>query len=289
MIPRWLIWTLVALVCWGIWAVIPKWIGDTLTARQSQALSTVGALPVMLGLLFSKKLGGGGPAVRGSVLAFAAGALACGGNIPFYALLNSEKAATVVPLTSLYPLVTVLLAVPLLKERLNRIQIAGVIFSFVAIYLFNVSDKGGFFTRWLLVALAPVVFWGVAGMLQKISTNSISGELSTLWFLAATIPVAVFLFIQEPLTDRLSAKTWALVTLLGLTSALGNYAILDAFASGGKASIIAPLAGLYPMISIPIAIVYFREQITPRQALGIVIALAAVAAISVESKAEKQA
>jgi len=284
--PRWLIWTLLALAFWGAWALLAKVIGDALTPTQSQVLSTIGMVPVIVGVAFSKNLGAVGTRVRGSILAFAAGLLGSLGNIVYYGLLNSgAKAATVIPFTAMYPLITVLLAVLFLNEKLNRIQLFGVVLSFLAIYLFNVPQEHRVVSTWLAVALVPVMLWGVAGLLQKISTNSISGELSTLWFLAAFVPVAFCLFAREPLPARIEPRTWLFVILLGLTLALGNFAILLAFASQGKASIIAPLSGLYPMVSIPIAIVILRERIGLRESFGIVVALAAVAAISMESKA----
>ena len=36
---------------WGVWAVLAKVIGDRLTGAQSQALSTVGMVPVVLALV----------------------------------------------------------------------------------------------------------------------------------------------------------------------------------------------------------------------------------------------
>jgi uncharacterized membrane protein len=285
MIPRWLIWTLLALLCWGMWALLSKLIGDALSPAHSQALSTIGLLPVVCALALSKKLTVTNRRSRGTILAFAAGALTCGGNIAYYAVLNSgAKAVTVVPLTALYPLVTVVLAVLLLKEKLNRIQTSGVVLSLAAIYLFNVQQERGVLSSWLLVAFIPVALWGMAGLLQKISTNDISGELSALCFLAAFVPVAVLLVIREPLPSVIAGRTWLLAVLLGLTFALGNFAILLAFASDGKASVIAPLAGLYPLVSVPIAICFLGERIGIREGLGIALALAAVSAISFESK-----
>jgi uncharacterized membrane protein len=240
---------------------------------------------VIVGVALSKKLRGPGSRMRGSILAFAAGVLACIGNIAYYSVLNSgAKAATVVPLTAMYPLVTVLLAVILLKEKLNRIQLSGVVLSLLAIYLFNVQQERGVISSWLMVAMIPVVVWGIAGLLQKISTNSISGELSTFWFLLAFVPVALCLLARAPPPARIGARSWLLVILLGLTFALGNFAILLAFASQGKASIIVPLSGLYPVVSIPIAIIVLGERVGTREWFGIVVALTAVAAISIESK-----
>jgi transporter family protein len=285
MIARWFIATLLALLCWGVWAVLGKIIGDSFNGAQTQALSTLGMLPVMLGLGFSKRIRGSTNVASGSIFGFLAGILGCAGNVAYYEILKSgDKASTVIPLTAMYPVITVLLAVPLLKEKLNRIQFTGIILALIAIYLFNVQQEHGFVSRWLLIVLIPILLWGVAGLLQKISTNYISGELSTLCFLAASIPATVLLLVREPLSASPSSKLWLLVFFLGFSFALGNWAILDAFASGGKASIITPISGLYSMVSIPIAILLFGERIGQRESLGIVLALVAVVAISIETK-----
>src|SRR5205809_1220252 len=104
--PRWLLWTLLAMLSWGVWAILSKLIGNTLSAAQSQALSTIGLLPVAFALGLSKRLSASGNRRRGAIYAFAAGILACAGNICYYrAMQIGEKASTVVALTGLYPLV----------------------------------------------------------------------------------------------------------------------------------------------------------------------------------------
>lgn len=284
MIPRWLLWTLLAVVSWGVWAVFSRLIGDALSANHLQALSTLGLLPVMLALGVSRKLTRTGSGLRGAVLAVGAGVLTCLGNAAYYDLLDRAKAATVVPLTALYPLVTVLLAVLVLKEKLNWFQLAGLGLSLVAIYLFNVAQDGGIAASALGWILAPVILWGTAALFQKLSTNHISGELATLWFLAAFVPVAGVILWREPLPADIATKTWLLVAALGFFFAVGNLALLEAFASGGKASIISPIAGLYPVVSVPIAIIWFSERVGVREAAAIALALAGVVALSLESK-----
>src|SRR5207253_2231974 len=116
--PRWFIWSLAALCSWGLWAILSKVIGDALSPAHSQALSTLGLVPVLLALGLSRRLSAAGHRWRGIPCAFAAGVLGCGGNLAYYHALNrGGKAATVVPLTALYPLVTIVLAVLLLKEK----------------------------------------------------------------------------------------------------------------------------------------------------------------------------
>jgi len=287
--PRWLRWSLLALLSWGVWAIMAKLIGDALSGAHNQALSTLGILPVMLAFVLSKKSSTPANRRRGILYALAGGAVSCVGNVFYYDILSrGGKAATIVPLTALYPLATILLAVLLLKERLNRIQLGGILVSMVAIYLFNVQREEGVLSRWLVYALAPIVLWGAAGFLQKLSTNHISGELSTLWFLGAFIPFGVFFLFQEPLPVQITTRTWLLVVGQGFFLALGNFAILLAFASQGKASIIAPLAALYPVVSVPIAILFLDEKIAGREGAGILLALASVAALSCETRLPPQ-
>src|SRR5258708_36209048 len=80
--PRWLLWTLVALVSWGVWAVVSKLIGDALSAAQSQALSTLGLLPIIAALAFARKPSGSRSPRRGILCGFAAGARAGFGEGP---------------------------------------------------------------------------------------------------------------------------------------------------------------------------------------------------------------
>jgi drug/metabolite transporter (DMT)-like permease len=124
--------------------------------------------------------------------------------------------------------------------------------------------------------------------MQKMSTNDISARSSAIWFLLSFIPVAVAIALVDPLPSGLPMNTWLLAGAVGFTIAIGNFTILLAFSSGGKASIIAPLAGLYPLVSIPIAVVALGERIGWRESLGIVCALAAVVMLSYQSQPETE-
>src|SRR5262245_3296901 len=105
LMPRWLRWSLLALFCWGVWAIIAKLIGDALSGAHNQALSTLGILPIILALAFSNRSSNTGNRTRGILCASVAGAVSCVGNVVYYSLLSrGSKAATVVPLTALYPL-----------------------------------------------------------------------------------------------------------------------------------------------------------------------------------------
>lgn len=286
----WQIWTLLTLLSWGIWAVLSKVLGNALTPEQSQTLSTFGMVPILIGLACSKGVSLRGASRKGLLLALFGGVVTCLGNIPYYsALARGEKVATVVSLTALSPLVTILLAVLILRERMNRVQIFGLVLSLAAIWLFNVQSGGEIFSRTVVFAVLPIILWGVSGFLQKVATNYLSPETAALVYLSAFIPVGVFFAVREPWPSEITPRTWMLVLALGFFLAFGNFAILGAYARGGKAAVIAPLASLYPLVSVPIAVLLLGEKVGARELIGIFFALASVAALSFETASAKPA
>lgn len=285
--PAWIAWILLTLISWGVWAVLFRLVGDQLSPAHSQAISTLGILPVLAALAVRKDdLASGAMQQRGRLLALAAGLISCLGNLACYEALKHAKAATVVPLTALYPVVTISLAVPLLGERIVRRQWIGIGCSIVAIYLFNAPQPGQHLivdaVGGMVFPLAAIVLWGITGVVQKAATNHTSARGTAIWFLAAFLPMAGLILMVQPLESEISTRTWTLAVLMGFTLALGNLTILLAFASGGKASVIAPLAGLYPLVSIPIAIIAFGERLVGREVAAIVLALGAVILLSLQ-------
>ena len=72
----------------------------------------------------------------GILLALVTGVLGSIGNVAFYAALGQGgMASVVVPMCSLYPVVTVLLALLLLREKVNTYQRIGVVLAVVAIIM----------------------------------------------------------------------------------------------------------------------------------------------------------
>src|SRR5262245_14151993 len=113
-----------------------------MSAGQSQAFSTLGILPVMVAVATSRGFRGGRNVVRGSVTALVAGVLVGLGNASYYQAVMLAKAATTVSFTMLYPIVTVVLALVVLREKPHPWQLAGIVGSLGAIYLLGVSQPG---------------------------------------------------------------------------------------------------------------------------------------------------
>jgi transporter family protein len=140
--PRWLAYSLLTIVCWGAWGAVSKVASDGVDANTNQILFTLGLLPLILLVARSPRLGSGvaGQRRAGIGWAFLTGILGGTGNIAFFrALVSGGQASIVVPVTALFPLVTVILALTFLRERLGRAQIAGLVLALVAIYLLSMD------------------------------------------------------------------------------------------------------------------------------------------------------
>jgi transporter family protein len=286
LMPAWLAWTLLTVATWGVWSFLNTLLADAITSPAlGQAVTTIGILPVLLLLNAMKDSPVSGNRRLGIWLALGSGIVSCLGNIAnFDVLSRGAQAAAVIPVTALYPVVTVLLAVPVLKERVSLLQWLGIAASIVSIYFFNVPEDEALVSSWLVFAVGPIVLWGVCGVMQKMATNHVSARLSAIWFLLSFLPVAVAILAYDPLPSGISVKTWVIATAIGFTLALGNFTILLAFESGGKASIIAPLCGLYPLVGIPIAILVRGDEVNGRHWFAILCALAAIVLLSYPSQ-----
>lgn len=301
--PRWFLYSLVTMLLWGGWGVVSKPLATTLSPWQIQCLSTLGLLPVLV-LLTARQFrtsrfnarhwrGSSLNLRRGFCQAFVGGVISSVGNIAcFQALAAGGKAAAVIPLTSLYPLVTIILARRLLKERLNAVQWGGIVASFAALCCFiNAGAKGlsPLLSPWLAAALVPIAAWGISDFLQKLATSHAPSELTTLAFLLAFVPVGMLIPAFQPTVWSLSGMTWLLLVLLGLFYSLGNFALITAYGVGGRASVVTPMTSLYSLITIPLAVLLLHEPISSREGIGILLAVLAVLALGRETPAAPSA
>ncbi|MDE3187192.1 MAG: DMT family transporter [Acidobacteriota bacterium] len=141
-IPRWLFWSLLTIVLWGAWGLVSKVASAGVDAYVNQLLYTAGLAPLMIFVAWTvhKQRSGETSQARaqGVFWAFLTGILGGVGNIFFFqALVKGGKASVVAPVTALFPMITVLLALIFLKERLGRVQWIGLMLAFVAIYLLS--------------------------------------------------------------------------------------------------------------------------------------------------------
>ncbi|MDI6853956.1 MAG: EamA family transporter [Deltaproteobacteria bacterium] len=134
--PTWLTFSLMALTFWGVWGLLTKVATLHLPPFAAYLVSTLGYLPI-IGIL----LIGSGFRVpwqaAGWSASLAAGICAALGLLCYYRALAGGQAAKVVPVTALYPLVTVVLSYFLLKEPITMRHLAGIAAALAAVWLLS--------------------------------------------------------------------------------------------------------------------------------------------------------
>jgi transporter family protein len=136
---------------------------------------------------------------------------------------------------------------------------------------------------WLFFSMVALIFFGITGITQKLSTNHISFEASFAWFCAAMILISAAIAIAVPLDWRVSPVLLMLSALGGALNGLGALTSFAALEKGGKASVVIPIINLYPLVTISGAWLFLGEKLTGKQIWGILFALAAVVLLSQET------
>ena len=286
----WLVFATVTTVSWGIWGAL-------------LALPVASGFPDTLGyvvwsftmippsLIALAKIGW--KLDRDSLslgMGFAAGGLGAGGQLILFRTVPAVAPAYLVfPFIALSPLVTILLAALIAKERVLTIGWIGIILALIAGVMLNYQTSGvtGYVDpSWLLYALAVLVAWGLQGYVISHANKLLRAESIFFYMMftgVALAPVAVWM------TDRAELFSWGW-DQLGLSIAIqslnsiGALLLVYAFRYG-KAMIVAPLinAGA-PVITAILSLILMGTIPEMIPGLGIVLAVIATLLMAVSEE-----
>ncbi len=139
---KWAIAAVLTLLLWGVWGVLLKKISVKAEWYTVYLVTNTAIVLVMLTIVFTKGFSHISVLDTKSIIIGLAAGLA--GTLGYIFLIWSlqwgGKASVVIPLTSLYPAITVVLSYIVLGENLSYKQIAGIIFAMIAIVLLSSQD-----------------------------------------------------------------------------------------------------------------------------------------------------
>jgi uncharacterized membrane protein len=136
LLPVWLIYALASIFWWGVFGFLAKLGADQLSPAHLYLFFIVGMVPLIVVALIRLRLRVETDRL-GASYGILNGVFSGLGLLAYYAAMEAGMASVVGPVTSLYPLVTVILAMLLLKERLNLVQKLGVAFAISAIVVLS--------------------------------------------------------------------------------------------------------------------------------------------------------
>lgn len=239
-------------------------------------IETVGfvALPLALWLLPFRLDAGA------AFFAFAGGALGGLGLIAFYRAMAINLIGVVAPVTAVVAAALPVGAGLLFGgERLHAGQLAGIAVGLVAIALIN--GGGGEFSKSARAAVGLAILAGVGFGLFFILFHAASGAGVTAFaagrFGSACAALSFAAISRVPIVPR--REVWP---LLGAGGSLdGGGVVLYLFATfHGLLSLSSLLTSFYPAFTVLCARLFLRERMAALQAVGAVLALAAVALIA---------
>ena len=291
----WILYSVAAAFFWGTWGVVAKLISDVVSPFTNHVLFSIGML-FTLPLVISK-IRTTSPNRKGIIWGLVAGGLAVTGNVAVYQAFSAGGlAAIVIPVTNLYPLVTIVIALLVFHEKLNWINAIGILLAIPAVVMLSgesllFDNPAAFFKGinsgnaqpWLLYALVALLFWGVFSAAQKETTNHISAEWSYISFTISSVLIALVFVIFGWADVAMSGKTLVLGSLAGMLNGLGVLASFAAYSAEGKASKVTTIAGaLQPVFTIVLAIIFLNEGLSLVESLGILLAIIGALTLSYE-------
>jgi drug/metabolite transporter (DMT)-like permease len=279
----WLVYTILAALSWGIWGVLTKFISADVSPFVTHLMFTIGALftlPLVIRKCKIEEL-----SIKALFGGIGASILVVLGNVSVYQSFKmGGQAAVVIPFTNLYPMVTIIIALLIFKEKLNWINYLGIFIIIPAILLLSgqsqiFNDPRHIFQTtglkaWFVFAFLSLLLFGLFSALQKV----ISGYLSTGWsylsFVISSVLVSVC-FIAFGLIDfNFPLKTLWFGSAAGFLDGLGVLAIYSAYKAKGKASRVSSIGGtLQQVFTVVLALIFLKEKIYLAALTGIVLAI----------------
>ncbi len=281
----WFVPALLALLSYGVGqGLVKKYIGDVSPARFSLFLVVANTVVSAAFYLTTEHP----PLVLdGAELFYALGVLVYLFNgigwIFYFRSILLGPISIVGTLSAAYPALTVVFAAIFLGERLVGVQYAGVALVIVGCIVMAYTPQGSSDKKldpwWMAYAGTALLLWGAQYAIQKYAYG-LPGAHEAFMALCSvvggwmTLGVYGLLYGRTPRTAETSrAREWSRALVPMSMMAGGDLGVIIA-SRYGPASIVTPLTGAYPVVTIAFAALALRERISGQQYAGIAAVIA---------------
>jgi drug/metabolite transporter (DMT)-like permease len=281
----WLLYAMITTVLWGVWGAlieIPEKAGFPATLGYSVWALTMIPVAIIALKIIKWKLDYDR---RSILLGLSAGLLGCSGQLILFQTLRMGPAYIVFPIISLYPVVTIILSVILLKEKASKKSWSGIILALIAIILLSYqppenSVVSGYL--WLLLAMIVFIMWGVQAYIMKFASDnkkekSMKAESITFYTMSSAvilIPIAV-LMTNFSLEVNWGIKGIYSAILIQFLNAVGFLFFAYAIRYG-KAIIVVPMMSLAPVFTVIISLIIYSVIPHPIIIIGMIAAFISI-------------
>jgi drug/metabolite transporter (DMT)-like permease len=227
------------------------------------------------------------PDGRSVYLGMMIGLLGAGGQMLLFHAVHVGPTYLIFPIIALSPLVTIVLSMLLLRERVTRLGALGIALALLALPTFDYAPGGEGSTHgvaWFLYSLVILAAWGIQAFYMKLANRTMSAESIFLYMTLAgllLIPVALWMTdFSQPINYGWNGP-W-LAALTQILNSIGALTLVYAFRYG-KAIVVAPLANAgAPLITAVIALALLGLVPAPLKLAGMLLALIAAVLLAIE-------
>ncbi|MFC0562552.1 DMT family transporter [Halalkalibacter alkalisediminis] len=200
-------------------------------------------------------------------------------------------------ITSTLPAVVAVIAFIMLKEKLTRFTIIGILLAVGGTLAINISGAFSDIERGAAPILGNLLIIGavIGEALFIIFGKSISKRVSPLaistmvsvFGVILFLPLAVYEATSFPLTE-VSLKDWGLIFYFGVVVTVLAFVLMYQGIEKVPASTAGVLTGVLPISAVLLSSLILKESLSSFHVIGMVLVLAAIYLISVDSKAAKK-
>ena len=196
--------------------------------------------------------------------------------ICYFRALQIGDVNKVVPIDKSSNVMTMILAFLILGESMTVTKVIGMIAIGIGTFMMiekkdGEEKKTG--SRYLIFAFGSAVFASLTSILAKIGIENVESNLATA---IRTIVVLIMAWLivlmqkKQKEINKINLKSWFFILLSGITTGLSWICYYKAL-SDGQASVVAPIDKLSLLISVGFAFVVFKEKLTKKSSLGLLI------------------
>ena len=283
----WLMYALLTTAFWGVWGAYAGL--PTQHGFPETLVYVVWALTMIPPALYAwhrvgwKIQADGRSIYLGSMIGF----LGAGGQMLLFHAVHVGPTYLIFPIIALSPVVTIVLSLLVLHERVSRLGALGIALALLALPTFDYAPGGTADTHglaWFFYALIILAAWGVQAFYMKLANRSMSAEIIFLYMTVTGLllmPVALWMTdFTQPINYGLSGPWLAGITQI--LNSIGALTLVFAFRYG-RAIVVAPLANAgAPLITAIIALALLGLVPQPLKLTGLVLALVAAVLLAIE-------
>ena len=132
---------------------------------------------------------------------------------------------------------------------------------------------------WILLSLATMLLWGLYGFFAKMATRSIRDIDAAIYQAIGVVLVAgvAAFFTRFQTGGKPNGILFAVLS--GVCTALASFFFFGAI-TRGRAVVVVSITALYPLITLGLSVLFLQETLTPKNLLGIGLAVVAIVLLS---------